>query len=241
MQEVAMFSTLLSSRPTRNVRGTLVTTLASVFVHAVIITGIAVATIRAAQPEAADENFVLTQLVPERPELTPPPPLQPQTPATAAQSQPRGFTTLPTPDVIPTIIPLDRAGVELRAEDFEPVGIAGGDPKGTGEPDELSSVPFVVPMDVAPKLLNQTEVQTAVAKNYPAMLRDAGIAGKAKVWIRVNEEGKPVSWQLKAGSGFDGLDSAAMRVAPTMKFTPAMSQLKPIPVWISIDIVFRVK
>jgi TonB family protein len=41
-------------------------------------------------------------------------------------------------------------------------------------------------------------------------------------------------------SGYDALDAAALKVAPVLRFTPAMNQDKKVPVWVAIDIVFKV-
>jgi TonB family protein len=240
-----MFGTLLASRPKRNYRSAVSSTIGSVVVHAIIITGLVVATMRAADAPAGTEQIItLTDLAPEPEPIPPPPMLEAEPPSVAAAAAPRGFPTLPTPDVVPTVIPPQSLGIPLRAEDYNPIGVAGGSPTGkvNGKSvDDIGTQPFLVPMEVEPRVLNRSEVINVVSRNYPQVLRDAGISGKTNVWIRLNEEGKPVTWQVKTPSGFAAFDSAAVRVVPSLKFSPAISQDRKIPVWIQMDIVFQVK
>jgi TonB family protein len=72
------------------------------------------------------------------------------------------------------------------------------------------------------------------------MLRDAGVTGTTTVWFYIDETGKTVKQLVKQSSGFALLDSAAMRVAPLMKFSPAKAQDKAIPVWVGLDIQFTI-
>ncbi len=238
----AMFGTLLASRPARSMSGTAVSTLGSVVVHVIIIGGLAVATMRAGVPPTPVEQITLTQLSVQIDPIAPPP-TQQHSPVIAGQATVLGYTALMPADMIPNIVPPEQPGVQIRADDFHPVGVAGGNSKGTekGTPDDLGAAKVFTPAEVQPKLLNQAEVEKVVSRNYPATLRDAGISGKTKLWIHVDSAGRADKWEVKKGSGFDALDSAAMRVAPTLKFTPAMTQLKGVPVWISIDIVFNVR
>jgi TonB family protein len=95
-------------------------------------------------------------------------------------------------------------------------------------------------MTLQPRLLNGPEVERAIAKNYPPLLRDAGIGGRTKVWFLIDETGRSLKWQVNSRSGYDALDAAALRIAPVLRFTPAQNQGKNVPVWVSIDIVFRI-
>jgi TonB family protein len=239
----AMFGHLLASRPSRNVRGSLTSTATSIALHALIISGLVVATISAAETPAGKELLTLTKLNTTVTPLPPPPEAVSAAPVAAAAA-PAGFPALPTPDVVPDVIPLQTSNPGFRPEDYlRPIGQAGGTPGGTGKDsiDDAAKQPFITPMDVNPKLLNHAEVEKIVSRNYPSVMRDAGIAGRTNVWIRVDEEGKAVAWQVKKTSGFDALDSAAVRVAPSLRFTPAMNLGHPVAVWISMDIVFTIR
>jgi TonB family protein len=95
------------------------------------------------------------------------------------------------------------------------------------------------PMTVQPRLQNSEEVSAGIAKAYPPLLRDAGIGGKTKVWIYVDEEGKAAKYQVNTTSGYNALDAAALKVASIMRFQPAQNQSQVVPVWIALDIVFK--
>jgi periplasmic protein TonB len=238
-----LFGHLLASRPDHNVRGSLSSTLTSIAVHAVIIAGLIVAVRNVETPLEPAEDVVITTLSqPDAPAL-------PAAPTTGAASvapvqAPAAFPTLPTPEVVPNMIPLETGSLFKPENEIRAVGLgvrdSSGKPKGTS-PDDIDRVPFVTPMDVKPKLLNQSDVERLVSRNYPPLMRDAGITGKTTVWIRVGEDGKPTSWLVKKGSGYDALDSAAVRVAPDLRFTPAQNLGRSIPVWITLDIVFTVR
>jgi TonB family protein len=104
-----------------------------------------------------------------------------------------------------------------------------------------SAKPFVTAMDVQPKLVNRDEVAATIAREYPSSLRAAGIGGRTKVWFFIDEKGNTIKNLIHTSSGIDELDAAALRVASTVKFTPAQSRGEPVRVWVALDIVFQVK
>jgi TonB family protein len=91
---------------------------------------------------------------------------------------------------------------------------------------------------VQPDIRNRTEVARALEENYPPLMRDAGIGGTAEVWLFIDEEGVVRRTQIAEGSGHQALDDAAIRVATTLAFTPALNRDKRVPVWISLPITF---
>jgi TonB family protein len=108
-------------------------------------------------------------------------------------------------------------------------------------PKELERAPVFTPYDVNPNLANREEVVAALKRNYPPLLRDAGITGKALMWVLVGADGTVAKAQLNKGSGRIELDEAAVNVAKTMKFTPATNKGRPVPVWIQLPIIFETK
>lgn len=98
--------------------------------------------------------------------------------------------------------------------------------------------PTFTPMTIKPGLTNVDEVKQELTAAYPAVLRDAGIGGSATVWFYINETGRVLKTQVHQSSGYDQLDRAAMRVAGTMRFTPAMNRDRRVPVWVAIPITF---
>jgi protein TonB len=103
---------------------------------------------------------------------------------------------------------------------------------------ELAKTPTFTPFTVRPDIKNRKELETALMREYPPLLRDAGIGGSALVWFFVDEEGRVVNTQLKESSGQRALDEAALKVADIIQFTPALNRDKRVPVWISLPITF---
>jgi TonB family protein len=105
-------------------------------------------------------------------------------------------------------------------------------------PHELSEAPTFTPYTVRPDIKNRDEVQRALEREYPPLLRDAGLGGEVLVWFFIDEEGRVVRTLIKEGSGHQGLDEAALKVADIIRFTPALNRDKRVPVWISLPIKF---
>ncbi|HSJ15449.1 MAG TPA: energy transducer TonB [Longimicrobiales bacterium] len=107
--------------------------------------------------------------------------------------------------------------------------------------DDLAKAPTFTPMTVRPELRNSGDVQRALVRNYPPLLRDAGIGGQATVWFFIDENGRVIKTQLSKPSGYTALDEAALDVAKIMQFSPAYNRDKKVPVWVEIPIVFTAK
>jgi protein TonB len=124
------------------------------------------------------------------------------------------------------------------AFEFAPIAASGSRAGVAQTGDPVSQQPFVTPMTVVPKIINQPEVEAAIADNYPRLLRDAGIGGKTVIWFYIGADGRTITQRIQTSSGYATLDDAAMRVAPTLQFTPAENQGKKVAVWVQIPIVF---
>ena len=92
---------------------------------------------------------------------------------------------------------------------------------------------------VAPRYTNVDEVRRALEREYPALLRDAGIGGTVQMWFFIDEYGDVQDQEVRTSSGHPALDEAALRVAPVFRFTPALNRDKAVPVWVSLPIIFR--
>ena len=108
------------------------------------------------------------------------------------------------------------------------------------EPDP-SSGPVFTPYTQAPDYTNAAEVTRALEREYPPLLRDAGIGGTVQVWFLIDRTGKVQKTSVNESSGSEALDEAALRVAPIFEFTPAMNRDKVVPVWVSLPITFTTK
>ncbi len=107
--------------------------------------------------------------------------------------------------------------------------------------EDISAAPRFTPFTVRPELKNRSEIARALERNYPPLLRDAGIGGETLVWFFIDENGRVQKTQINKSSGYDALDQAALTVAEQMQFSPALNRDKKVPVWVAIPIVFSSK
>lgn len=112
-------------------------------------------------------------------------------------------------------------------------------------PDEiatdLSAAPTFTPFTVAPDILNRSEVIRAMEREYPPLLRDAGIGGTVRVYFFIDENGQVQDYRIDVSSGHQALDDAALTVASVYRFSPALNRDKKVPVWVSFQITFQVR
>ncbi len=106
---------------------------------------------------------------------------------------------------------------------------------------DISAAPTFTPYTVRPDIKNRTAVARALEREYPPLLRDAGIGGTVQVWFFIDEDGKVVNTQVNESSGHKALDDAAIQVANIIEFTPALNRDKRVPVWISLPITFTTR
>jgi protein TonB len=106
---------------------------------------------------------------------------------------------------------------------------------------DLAAAPTFTPYTVRPEIKNRAEVAAVLAREYPVLMRDAGIGGTVLVWIFIDEAGSVVRTQVHTTSGHDALDKAALKVADIIEFTPALNRDKQVPVWISLPITFETR
>ena len=106
---------------------------------------------------------------------------------------------------------------------------------------DISAAPTFTPFTVAPDILNRVEVIRAMEREYPPLLRDAGIGGTVQVYFFIDEEGVVQQFQVNVSSGHQALDDAALAVAGVYRFSPALNRDKKVPVWVSFGITFQVR
>lgn len=154
----------------------------------------------------------------------PPPPQQisrPATPVMAAADIDEDITIAPT------------TFEENPIEDLPP-------PPDEAETD-LSAAPTFTPFTVAPGILNRNDVVRAMEREYPPLLRDAGIGGQVRVYFFIDEEGRVQDYRIDQSSGHQALDDAALAVADVYRFSAALNRDKKVPVWVSFPITFQVR
>jgi protein TonB len=105
----------------------------------------------------------------------------------------------------------------------------------------ISKTPTFTPFTVRPGVRNREEVRRALIREYPPILREAGIGGTVEVWFQVDENGVVQTKLVKISSGHEALDRAALMVAEVIEFSPALNRDKRVQVWISLPITFNIR
>ena len=112
-------------------------------------------------------------------------------------------------------------------------------------PDEaevdIAAAPTFTPFTVAPSILNRSDVVRAMEREYPPLLRDAGIGGTVRVFFFIDENGRVQDRRIDDSSGHQALDDAAMAVSEIYRFSAALNRDKKVPVWVSFPITFQVR
>jgi len=113
-------------------------------------------------------------------------------------------------------------------------------PPPPSDASRLGDQPVFTPMTVRPEIKDRRAALRIVERNYPRLLKDAGIGGDVNVWVFIDANGAVQNAQVQKSSGNRALDDAALRSAQEFTFTPALNRDKRVPVWISIPIAFAV-
>lgn len=108
-------------------------------------------------------------------------------------------------------------------------------------PREPAGDPSFTPFTTAPRLLDAAETARSLEKNYPPLLRDAGIGGEIVLWFLLDAEGTVRQVRIARSSGYPALDEAALRVAEGMRYSPAQNRGERVPVWVQIPVRFSTK
>jgi protein TonB len=180
-------------------------------------------------PELTAEDFSFTSEELEAIELPPeieipPPPQQiarPATPIMATAEVDEDITIAPTT--------------------FEDNPIEDLPPPPEEQATDLSAAPTFTPFTVAPSILNRNDVVRAMEREYPPLLRDAGIGGTVTVYFFIDENGAVQDRRIHESSGHQALDDAALAVAEVYRFSAALNRDKKVPVWVQFPITFQVR
>ena len=178
-------------------------------------------------PELTAQDFSFSARELEAIELPPEVEIPPEPEAISRPQQPIMASAEIDTDITMGLTTLDA----YKPEDLPP-------PVDLTDTHRISSTPTFTPMTVRPGMKNRAEVLQALEKEYPSLLRDAGIGGTVLVWFFIDEAGVVQKTQIHTGSGHGALDTAALNVAEVIRFTPALNRDKRVPVWISLPITF---
>ncbi len=220
------FGVLLASKPptmSGGIRSGIISTIFHISLAVVLV----VTTISG--PEEEEEETTYVELVEEVP--VPPPPPPPPPPQLTPEMPTVILDNIPAPSAV--VFDIDRLAtgtgtVVDRATTNADSTVA--------NPDN----PSFTPMTVRPTLTNSDEVSRVLMREYPAVLRDAGIGGAPVLWLFIGTNGQVETTRVYESSGFEALDNAAANVASVMRFTPAYNRDQIVPVWVQIPIRFQV-
>lgn len=109
------------------------------------------------------------------------------------------------------------------------------------EAGDLSAAPVFTPMTVRPEIKNRAEVIRAMEREYPPILRDAGIGGTVVVYFFVDTDGTVLRAQIHESSGHAALDEAAINVSHVYRLSPALNRDQKVQVWVQFPITFEVR
>ncbi len=98
--------------------------------------------------------------------------------------------------------------------------------------------PQFTPYDEDPYIKNRDEIQSLLQREYPQVLRQAGITGTVLIYFHISETGEVLETQLAESSGHTAMDEAALRIAALTEFAPAKNLLKTVAVWVQLPIAF---
>ncbi len=178
------------------------------------------------QMETADVSFT-----PDEMEVVPPPPDVEIPPPPAAIRRPA--TPVISTAAIDEDLTIETTTFDTWTSDDLPP------PPEEAETTDISQAPQFVVHTVRPAMLNQDEVNRTLEREYPALLKDAGIGGTTVVHLFIDEEGIVRNQLLKETSGHAGLDNAALKIVTVARFSPAMNRDKAVALWISLNVTFE--
>jgi protein TonB len=158
-----------------------------------------------------------------------------------ASARTLSILAIPAALVVGGVVFIGACGVPLPTEPVTEVTEPSTDaaveaPSVSTEPAALE--PHFTPMTVRPALTNAGVVTDALLREYPVLLRDAGIGGTPVVWIHIATTGQVDDARVFESSGFEALDQAALNVARAMTFSPAMNGDVVTDAWVQIPIRF---
>lgn len=255
-----MFNKLVASQGRKRSLATIISTsMGSLIIHGLLLLGVVSATAMAATKEKKKEELVdymeIEEEKPAEPEVKeeepPPPPPEPE-PETPQEAPPvvKGFQELVPPEEPPQRIPdVDPTQVAAKAEDFSGVGKAGGVAQGveTGVAQDVSKRETppeqgtydMSTVDEQPKLSNASTVTRALERNYPPLLKDAGVTGTVTVKMRINEDGRvDASSVTIEDASNEQFGNAARKVVEQMRFRPAKVNGRPVKIMVTLPVSF---
>lgn len=106
---------------------------------------------------------------------------------------------------------------------------------------DISAAPQFVVHTQKPVMLNEPEVKRILEREYPSLLKDAGIGGTTVIHLFIDENGVAQNTLVSVSSGHKGLDDAALKIGLFAKFSPAKNRDKTVALWIELPLTFTAR
>lgn len=205
--------------------------------------------------EVVGPDIDLPDYVAEPDEPTPPPPAVEQ-PAPPARDEPVAepvpgetlqideVTDVPDKieDELPGVLPVDstaytgigRIGTVIGPRTTEPREPVGPPTRPRGS----DFIPTEDMVEVRPEL-DRNGLGRALERHYPSVLRDSRVSGRVVVQLVVDENGRPVAGSAQVlEASHPAFEAATLRAVERFRFRPARMGGTPVPVRVTIPIVW---
>lgn len=153
------------------------------------------------------------------------------------QAPPPARPSIPVPtenEEVPEDLTIESTELNLDWSQLPP-------PPPMNEDDNIEGGYVFIPFDEAPVPIGG---MAAIHQNlrYPSIARKAGFEGSVVVGVLIDDKGNPIKTQILKDSGSRfGFEEAAQEAVMSVKWKPAKQRDKPVKVWVSIPIRFKLK
>lgn len=128
----------------------------------------------------------------------------------------------------------------IEATDFDLMSTPLPPPPEISEKD-ASDVYQFIPYDEPPEMIGGMAALLSVLE-YPEIARKAGMEARVIIGVYVDEKGKTIKTQVLQPSGAKlGFEEAASAALMKMKWKPAYQRDRPVAVWISVPVSFKLR
>jgi protein TonB len=140
--------------------------------------------------------------------------------------------------------PISTPAAPVFVEEVAPVVIPAHEPMEIAfepEPEAvMEEVPMIVrePTVVRPQMVDRVRAEQLLQSVYPTYLQRRGVGGTVLLRLWIDEAGEPSLPNLTRSSGVSDLDRAALAVAPSFSFLPALQDGRRTATWIQFPVVF---
>ena len=109
-------------------------------------------------------------------------------------------------------------------------------PPPAGDDEQIQFIPY----DEAPQPIGGFAAIQAKLK-YPEIARKAGIEGSVIIYAKISIKGDVIKTRVIKALGNSGCNEAAINAIKAVKWKPAMQRDKPVEVWVSVPVKFKLR